>query len=154
MPPAPTRTRKRRGASTQSLVAEWYDHRLWPGATSAGAGEAGQDIKGVPFDIEVKARRSFDPVSWIRQVRERTKKNGGRHTPGFVVMRPDGLGDKSVAEFLVIRRLDDDTDILAELLELRRRVEELDLELDRAAYDVAELVRARDELRELRNAES
>lgn len=120
--------RKERGSHTQALVADWYDKRLWPGATSQGSGRPGQDIVGVPFDIEVKARNGFEPITWVKQVRERAKENSGVHTPGFVVMRPNGLGDKSVGEFLVIRRLDDDTAILEELLTLRKRVDELEEE--------------------------
>lgn len=116
--------RKGRGSRTQAVVAEWYDRHLWPGATSGGSGRSGSDVIGVPLDIEVKARREFAPLEWVRQVRRRQPVI--RDLPGHVVMRPDGLGETAVGEWLVIRALEDDTGILQELLYLRKRVKELE----------------------------
>jgi hypothetical protein len=98
-------TSKRRGAETQQAVADYY-RLIWPGATSAGAGASGQDILNVPLDIEVKARADFNPTGWIRQQRKRGAKGG------HVVLRPNGIGVESVGDWLVIRRLEDDTGLL------------------------------------------
>lgn len=115
------RNNRHKGAKTQALVAEWYQ-RLWPTANSQGGGAAGRDVRGVPLDIEVKARREFNPMEWIRQGRKRMRPETDE-LPPHVVLRPicaGGVGE-NVAEFLVIRRMDDDTAILAELLQLRAR---------------------------------
>ncbi len=109
-------SRKSRGAKTQALVAEWYQ-RLWPGATSAGSGAPGRDILNVPLDIEVKGRREFRPLEWVRQLR--TREQIADDLPGHVVMRPDGLGPAHIGDWLVIRPLAEDTDLLEELLRLR-----------------------------------
>jgi hypothetical protein len=119
----PARTRKVRGSRTQALVAEHYQ-RLWPAATTQGAGTGGRDILNVPLSIEVKGRRAFSPLEWIRQAR-RAARPAEDEFPPHVVMRPDGVGELSVGDFLVIRRLADDTEILAELLRLRAEVSRL-----------------------------
>jgi hypothetical protein len=111
------RDRKGRGSTTQREVAQWYQ-RFWPHATPAGAGAAGRDILNVPLDIEVKARRGFNPLEWVRQQRKRPVLETDK-LPRQVVMRPDGLGEAHVSEWLVFRTLEDDTAILAELLYLR-----------------------------------
>jgi hypothetical protein len=117
------RNNRQKGARTQALVAEWYQ-RLWPAANSQGGGAAGRDVRGVPLDIEVKFRKDFSPLAWIKQGRKRARPQNDE-LPPHVVMRPIGVGE-NVAEFLVIRRVDDDTAILEELLQLRRKVAELD----------------------------
>jgi hypothetical protein len=119
------RNNRGKGARTQALVAEWYQ-RLWPTANSQGGGAPGRDVRGVPLDIEVKARKDFEPMAWIRQGRKRARPDSDE-LPPHVVLRPivaGGVGE-NVGEYLVIRRMDDDTAILAELLELRRKVVEL-----------------------------
>jgi hypothetical protein len=119
------RNNRQKGARTQALVAEWYQ-RLWPTANSQGGGAAGRDVRGVPLDIEVKGRKDFEPMAWIRQGRKRIRP-ATDILPPHVVLRPivPGGPGENVAEYLVIRRMDDDTAILAELLMLRRRVAEL-----------------------------
>jgi hypothetical protein len=119
---ATTRTRKVRGSRTQALVAEVYQ-RIWPHATSAGGGAAGRDVLNVPLSIEVKGRRVFSPLEWIRQARKAARPEEDEFPP-HVVMRPDGVGEASTGDFLVIRRLADDIDLMAELLDLRKLVAE------------------------------
>jgi hypothetical protein len=111
------RTRKVRGSRTQALVAEAYQ-AIWPAATSAGAGAPGRDVLNVPLSIEVKGRRVFSPLEWIRQARKNARPETDEF-PAHVVMRPDGVGEASVGDFLVIRRLCDDIDLLEELVKLR-----------------------------------
>jgi hypothetical protein len=113
----PTRTRKVRGSRTQALVAEHYQ-RLWPAARTNPNALAGRDVLEVPLSIEVKGRRAFSPLEWIRQARK-AERPGEDEFPAHVVMRPDGLGEASVGDWLVIRRLADDTALLEELLQLR-----------------------------------
>lgn len=99
-------TRKRRGAETQETIAHWYRQHGWPYAESAGAGRPGCDITGLPgLAVEVKARRAFNPLEWIRQAR-------GRRGVPYVIHRPDGLGPASVAEWPVTMRLADHTELL------------------------------------------
>lgn len=114
---ATTRTRKVRGSRTQALVAEYYQ-RLWPAARTNPNSYSGRDVLEVPVSIEVKGRRAFSPLEWVRQAR-RAERPGEDEFPAHVVMRPDGLGEQSVGDWLVIRRLADDTALLEELLFLR-----------------------------------
>lgn len=116
----PTRTRKVRGSRTQALVAEAYK-AIWPAATSAGAGATGRDVLNVPLSIEVKGRRAFSPLEWIRQARRNARPEQDEF-PAHVVMRPDGVGEASVGDFLVIRRLADDIALFEELVKLREAV--------------------------------
>lgn len=96
-----TASRKRRGAETQAVVAGYLAGNGWPYATDAGAGRQGSDILGVPgLAIEVKARRDFSPLAWIRQA------GGGVGLP-LVVHRPDGMGPASIADWPVTLRLED-----------------------------------------------
>lgn len=94
-------TRKARGAETQRLVAEYLAANGWPFATDAGAGRSGSDILGTPgLAIEVKARRDFSPLAWLRQAA------GGAGVP-MCVHRPDGMGGASIADWPVTLRLSD-----------------------------------------------
>jgi hypothetical protein len=109
-----------RGSRTQALVATHYQS-LWPAATSTGAGASGRDVLNVPVSIEVKARRAFNPLAWIRQARKEVRPAEDT-LPPHVVMRPDKIGEENIGDFIVLRRLADDTEILRELLELRAKV--------------------------------
>ena len=66
-------------------------------------------------------------MAWIRQGRKRVRP-ATDILPPHVVLRPIVAGGvvENVAEYLVIRRCDDDTAILEELLQLRARVAELE----------------------------
>lgn len=90
--------RKHRGYKTQRLVAD-YLKNWWPNAHSAGAGEQGSDCRGVPFDVEVKATRSWSPKTWLDQSRARTEKSGQL---GFCVIRLTGQGEGSVGEYAAL----------------------------------------------------
>lgn len=138
-----------RGQQTARLVAE-YLQPIAPGAEATPSAYAGTDIKGVPWDVEVKAPREetwkhneagadHPPVptpvlcgdcsgiltharfSLRAALRQAAKRRKPEHVlPPMVVLRPDGAGDASVGEFIVARFLADDREILAELLDLRR----------------------------------
>jgi hypothetical protein len=100
--------RKHRGFRTERVVAQ-YLSTVWEFA-SVGRGN-GKDILGVPFDAEIKARKSFQPLEWIRQYKTRTAISGEL---GFAVMRLNGQGENA-EEYACIIRLGD----LLPLLQLK-----------------------------------
>jgi hypothetical protein len=81
--------RKHRGYRTQKVVAD-YLKQWYPYAESAGAGRTGSDVIGIPFDIEVKARTGFDPLSAIKQLKLRQSDK-----LGIVVLRMNGQGENA-----------------------------------------------------------
>jgi hypothetical protein len=103
-----SQARKHRGFRTERVVAH-YLSSVWSGAT-VGRG-SGKDIVNVPFDVEVKARASFQPLAWIKQYRARTAVSGEL---GFCVMRLNGQGEDA-SEYACIIRLAD----LLPLLQLK-----------------------------------
>lgn len=101
-------SRKQRGNHTQTLVARWFGRNGWPWAESTGAGRPGVDVTGLPgLACEVKARRDFSPLAWLRQAETATR--GGLP---FVVHRPDGMGEQSIADWPVTLRLSHFTALL------------------------------------------
>jgi hypothetical protein len=97
--------RKHRGYKTQSVVAEWLK-QWYPNAESTGAGRQGEDITGVPFSIECKARSDFSPLAWIKQA----ESNKGDKL-AFVVSRCNGQGTDA-SQYLAFMRLGDLMNIL------------------------------------------
>ena len=94
-----TRHRKDRGLRTERVVAEYL--RQWWQFANVGRG-AGKDILNVPFDVEIKARSSFQPLEWLRQA---TKRADGKELP-FVVSRMNGQGE-SAEDYLAFMRFGD-----------------------------------------------
>jgi hypothetical protein len=76
-------------------LSEWWEF------ANVGRG-AGKDIQNVPFDCEVKARSSFQPLEWLRQA---TKRADGKELP-FVVSRMNGQGE-SAEDYLAFMRFGD-----------------------------------------------
>ena len=104
-----SQSRKHRGYKTERLVAEYFSQNGWPYALATGAGRSGSDVTGVPyFDIEVKARASFQPKAWIDQTVKRT--TGSGETP-VVVSRLNGQGAE-VGNYLAFMRLSDLVDLM------------------------------------------
>lgn len=102
-----SQSRKHRGYRSQAVVAEWFAARGWPYAESTGAGRSGVDVTGMPgLAIEVKARRNLNIVGFLRQA------VANRKGLPFCVVRPDGMGEKSVGAWAVLVRLDDFTTLL------------------------------------------
>ena len=100
--------RKHRGYASQRIAAEWFNEHGWVLAYATGAGESGDDIRRLPFHVEVKAQKSKDYTGWVRQVRNRVEDN----LPYFVISRPDGYGPKSVGQWLCITDLETMTELL------------------------------------------
>lgn len=97
-----TQHRKHRGYATQRIVADYLRANGWPHARSVGAGESGSDIVEVAdIDVEVKARRGFDPLAAMRQQEQRAD---GRLP--FAVLRMDGTGEATIGAWPVVIRLD------------------------------------------------
>lgn len=93
-----TQSRKHRGYRTQKVVAEWFAARGWPHAESTGAARQGVDITGmVDVAVEVKARREFSPLAWVRQAR--TAATGGAFP--LVIFRCNGQGETDPGEWLL-----------------------------------------------------
>jgi hypothetical protein len=119
-----TRHRKDRGLRTERVVAAYLSQ--WWRSASVGRG-AGKDILNVPFDCEIKARSSFQPLEWLRQA---TKRAGGKELP-FVVCRMNGQGEDA-AEYLAFMRFGDLVQLLLPLYgELQ--TDSVQLEPDRCA---------------------
>ena len=102
-----TNHRKHRGYKTQKVVADWLK-QWYPYAESTGAGRQGEDITGVPFSIEVKARSDFQPLAWIKQAEAYKRDN-----IAFVVSRCNGQGEDA-SQYLAFMRLGDLMTILQE----------------------------------------
>jgi hypothetical protein len=99
-----TQHRKHRGYRTQRVVAERFAANGFPHAEPVGAGRAGSDITGlVGIDVEVKARRGLNIKALMDQLDERAQAG----VLGIGVLRPDGMGEKSVGKWPVVVCLDD-----------------------------------------------
>jgi hypothetical protein len=98
-----------RGYESQRIVAKHFAANGWPYAEPVGAGRIGSDITGMPgLDVEVKARRGLDLPSLLRQLDDRA----AHGNLGFGILRLDGQGPASIADWPVIIRLDDFTALL------------------------------------------
>jgi hypothetical protein len=104
-----SQSRKHRGYSTQRIVSDYFTANGWPYAEPVGAGRPGSDITGMPgIDIEVKARRGFDPLAAMRQQADRAALGD----LAFAVLRMDGQGPAVVGSWPVVIRLDTLTELL------------------------------------------
>jgi hypothetical protein len=93
-------TRKARGAATERHTANHLANNGWPYATVTRG--PGTDITGVPaWGLEVKARRAFAPLAWIRQARRHPAPNHA------CIIRPDGSGPEHIGDWLFVMRFDD-----------------------------------------------
>jgi len=68
---------------------------------------AGKDVLNVPFDIEVKARSSFQPLAFLKQSEARAK---GKEK-SIVVCRMNGQGEQ-VENYLAFMRFSELVDLL------------------------------------------
>ena len=104
-----TQSRKHRGYNSQRIVADYFSVNGWPYAEPVGAGRPGSDITGMPgIDIEVKARRGFDPLAAMRQQEERA----AFIDIAFAILRMDGQGPAVIGSWPVVIRLDQFTELL------------------------------------------
>ena len=103
----PSQSRKHRGYRTEKVVAE-YLSQWWPHALANGAGRSGNDVTGVPFNLEIKARSAFQPKAWIDQVSKRSEAVG--ELP-LVVARMNGQGEDA-SKYLAFMRVGDLVNLL------------------------------------------
>jgi len=103
----PSQSRKHRGYRTEKVVAE-YLSQWWPHALANGAGRSGNDVTGVPFNLEIKARSAFQPKAWIDQVSKRSESVG--ELP-LVVARMNGQGEDA-SQYLAFMRVGDLVNLL------------------------------------------
>ena len=83
-------------------MADYLRENGYPYAESAGAGRSGSDVTGVPFDVEVKARRGFDPKAALSQLSRRVESS-----LGFAVLRLNGQGKESIGDWVAVLRFED-----------------------------------------------
>ena len=94
-----SQSRKHRGYRSQALGAEFLREHGFPHAESTGAGRTGTDITGTPgIDWEFAARRGFPVAEKMRQLDERAEDG----KLGVIVLRPDGMGEKSILRWPLI----------------------------------------------------
>jgi hypothetical protein len=95
-----TRHRKDRGFRTERVVVSYL--QTWWRSASIGRG-AGKDVHQVPFDLEIKARSTFAPLAWIKQVEKRAAVPD--ELP-IVVCRMNGQGEDA-SQYLAFMRFSD-----------------------------------------------
>ena len=98
--------RRGRGLATERAFATHLAANGWPYATVTRG--HGTDITNTPGLLwELKARRGFSPLAWLRQVR-----NHGTTGIPIAVIRPDGLGPAHIGEWAAMLRVTDLIDLL------------------------------------------
>ena len=83
-----SRHRKDRGLRTERVVSA-YLAQWWHGAT-VGRG-SGKDIVNFPMDVEIKARKDFSPLEYLKQSKKRTEITGEE---SLVICRMNGQGEQ------------------------------------------------------------
>jgi len=99
-----TRHRKDRGLRTERVVQQYLSQ--WWRSAAVGRG-AGKDVLNVPFDLEVKARSSFQPLAFLKQSEARAK---GKEK-SIVVCRMNGQGEQP-ENYLAFMRFSELVDLL------------------------------------------
>jgi hypothetical protein len=91
-----TRSRRRRGADSQRIVARRLQADIYPFAEPIGAGQSGRDITGTPGTAgEIKARRGLNLGEWLRQA---VRQAGAGDVP-ILAVRLDGQGEAGIDEW-------------------------------------------------------
>lgn len=88
-------SRKARGMRAQVHAAAFL-RPIFPWVTTVSGAASGRDLKNTPgLAVEVKARRDFEPLAWLRQ----SKKNSDADEMPIVIWQPDGMGEKTVKDW-------------------------------------------------------
>lgn len=103
----PSNSRKVRGRRTEHVVAAYFQ-QYWEAARAVNSGASGSDVLGTPFMVEVKSRKDFNPLAWVKQ---NEKRDDSRFK--FVVYRANGMGEDA-DRYLFICRLGDVMPFLTE----------------------------------------
>ena len=89
-----------RGRRTQRVAADWYRAHGFPHATPKGAFEGGRDIENMlGLTVEVKATSDGDMLAALRQAEAYAGSD-----LAYVLWRPNGYGEQTVASWPVILR--------------------------------------------------
>lgn len=97
-------SRKVRGRASEAIVAQYLVHHGFETAHITSSSAAGSDILGIEgLDIEIKARKKFDPALAMAQLRRRSREGG----LGVAILRLNGQGEKSIDDWVGCIRLAD-----------------------------------------------
>lgn len=98
-----TASRKRRGRSTELLIADHLRRNGFPHAEANAANRPGPDIVGtLGIDWEISARRGFTPLVKLAQQDARLPAG----CLGVVILRPDGHGPTTIGTWPTVMHLD------------------------------------------------
>lgn len=115
-------SRKSRGMRAQVLAADFL-RSIFPWVTTVSGAASGRDLKNTPgLAVEVKARRDFEPLAWLKQ----SKRNSDDDEMPIVIWQPDGYGPTSMRHWPFMGHLGDFRRMWAELQMLREYVKEAD----------------------------
>lgn len=102
----PKRARRARGAQTERIAETYWRENGWPYATVRRG--VGTDLENTPgLSVEIKARRDFSPLAWLRQA-------SAKVGLPIAIVRPDGMGPAQVGKWLVVMRHEDALALLRE----------------------------------------
>jgi hypothetical protein len=92
---------------------------IFPWINTVSGAASGKDLRNTPgLAGEVKARRDFDPLAWLRQA----WKNAGADEMPIVIWQPDGYGPANMKQWPYMGYLGDLRKLWAELQLLREFV--------------------------------
>ena len=115
-------SRKARGMKAQVHAADFL-RAIFPWVNTVSGAASGRDLKNTPgLAVEVKARRDFEPLAWLKQ----SKKNSDDDEMPIVIWQPDGYGPARMKEWPFMGHLGDFRKLWAELQILRGYVQEKD----------------------------
>lgn len=104
---------RRKGTDAERAIVQWLQDHGWPHAERRqvrGANDAG-DITGTPaLAWEVRNRRELRLVEWLKTTARR--RTIARADIGLLIVKPDGMGEVSVASWPVVLTLADAVELL------------------------------------------
>lgn len=115
-------SRKARGMKAQVHAAAFL-RPIFPWVTTVSGAASGRDLKNTPgLAVEVKARRDFDPLAWLRQ----SKRNSDEDEMPIVIWQPDGYGEKTLKGWPFMGHLGDFRRMWSEFQMLQAYVKRVD----------------------------
>ena len=126
-------SRKARGMKAQVHCADFL-RVIFPWVNTVSGAASGRDLKNTPgLAVEVKARRDFAPLEWLRQ----SERNSDDDEMPIVIWQPDGYGPAKMKQWPFMGHLGDFRQMWAELQMLRTYVQENDPGYYRVVLDSA-----------------